>query len=165
MFEKVVCKSRNIITYVDDVDSDIFDDFGTFGVSAVKSASGRAYPYVFCKEKGRRGKIFTLHRLIAARKYGTVTSKNVVDHIDGNPLNNLRDNLRVCTQSENMCNTTKRDDSIYKGYWFDVHRKKWVASISFQKKAYRKRFSTEKEAREYVSNLRKLLHKEFANFG
>jgi hypothetical protein len=40
-----------------------------------------------------------LHRVIMA---ASLSSGMDVDHIDRNPLNNCRDNLRVCTRSENL---------------------------------------------------------------
>jgi hypothetical protein len=43
------------------------------------------------------GKNILLHRFLMGPKKG-----EVVDHIDGNPLNNQRSNLRVCTQGENV---------------------------------------------------------------
>lgn len=44
------------------------------------------------------------------------SSLMVVDHIDGDGLNNQRSNIRVCTQSENMMNQAgKRAISGYKG--------------------------------------------------
>lgn len=43
-----------------------------------------------------------LHRLLLRPSTG-----QVVDHIDGNALNNVRSNLRVCSRAENNRNTRK----------------------------------------------------------
>ncbi len=60
----------------------------------------------------------------------------VIDHLDGNPLNNQKTNLRICTQSENNknrnCNINNR--SGFKGvYWFE-RAKKWRTHIRNNKK-------------------------------
>lgn len=58
------------------------------------TASGRQYLYVASKFERA-----LLHRLIAGASAG-----QVVDHIDGDGLNNTRANLRVCTHAQNMRN-------------------------------------------------------------
>lgn len=42
-----------------------------------------------------------------------------IDHIDGNGLNNQKENLRICTRSENMRNRDKQADNLsgYKGVY------------------------------------------------
>ena len=47
----------------------------------------------------RKGTLVLLHRFLMNAPTGTV-----VDHIDGDPLNNTRANLRVCSPSENAKN-------------------------------------------------------------
>lgn len=53
----------------------------------------------------------------------------LVDHWDGNGLNNCRKNLRVCTKQQNNMNTKKRSNrsSKYKGVHFRAGR--WLAQI------------------------------------
>lgn len=54
--------------------------------------------------------------------------ERVVDHRDGNTLNNTRDNLRVCSLCDNQANRKKQfSHDGYKG----VHRfrNKWMAAI------------------------------------
>ena len=59
----------------------------------------------------------------------------VVDHIDGNSLNNRRSNLRLCTVSQNHQNRRRTyGSSKYKGAWWDKRRNKWVAAITFKGK-------------------------------
>lgn len=53
------------------------------------------------------GSTIRMHREILAAPGGVE-----VDHIDGNPLNNCRSNLRLCTRSENMRNRRKFDRGV-----------------------------------------------------
>ncbi|MDD5134381.1 MAG: HNH endonuclease [Phycisphaerae bacterium] len=59
----------------------------------------------------------------------------VVDHIDGNGLNNTRENLRIVTAAQNCYNQRKcrsRRSSKYKGVSLRKRDKKWTAAIMFQ---------------------------------
>lgn len=62
----------------------------------------------------------------------------VVDHIDGNPLNCSRRNLRICTQAQNNANARKRKDnkSGYKGVFKHSTLNKWVAQVGGGKSRY-----------------------------
>lgn len=55
----------------------------------------------------------------------------VVDHIDGDGLNNTRNNLRVCSQLDNLQNSRKKADtsSRYKGVTWDRQKDRWKARI------------------------------------
>ena len=64
----------------------------------------------------------SLHRLIVECPPGYV-----VDHIDGNPLNNTKANLRVCTRAQNQKNTRKRKKT--------KHKYKGVVRLGFAKYA------------------------------
>ncbi len=68
-----------------------------------------------------------VHRLIMGFPEGMH-----VDHINGNGLDNRKENLRVCTPSQNSMNKKLRSDSTtgYKGVYKckpTVHRKKYVS--------------------------------------
>lgn len=53
-----------------------------------------------------KSKALLMHRLILGLNNPSIC----VDHIDGNPLNNCRNNLRVCSQAENVRNKKKRPE-------------------------------------------------------
>jgi hypothetical protein len=57
-------------------------------------------------------RVILMHRFILG-----INDRNIhVDHIDGNPLNNQRSNLRLCTQKQNNRNrNTIRGRSGYRG--------------------------------------------------
>lgn len=89
-----------------------------------------------------------LHRFLTGCPEGMT-----VDHIDRNPMNNCRDNLRICTLKENLKNT-KRSPS--RGYYFDTHFNKYRAEIMFKGRIIRsKRFLTEQEAIDASCELKK----------
>lgn len=77
---------------------------------------------VFYKRKG-----YSAHRIIATL-FGFNVDGKVVDHIDGNPLNNLIENLRVVSQKENRRNSKIRTDNStgYSGIKFIEDRNHWI---------------------------------------
>lgn len=67
-----------------------------------------------------------LHRFIMNAPVGMV-----VDHIDHNPLNNRKNNLRVCTNSENSRNRVLTNfESGCNGVCKNNRKDRWVATIS-----------------------------------
>ena len=58
-------------------------------------------------------------------------SDMIVDHINGDTLDNRKQNLRICTQSGNCMNRRKgaNKTSIYKGVTFLKSKKRWMAQI------------------------------------
>lgn len=76
-------------------------------------------------------KIYVFHRQIAARM-GIDVDNLQVDHIDRNPSNNCRSNLRGATGSQNKQNSQQvrpNKASIYRGVYWKKDRDKWVSTI------------------------------------
>ena len=76
------------------------------------------------------------------------------DHINGNGLDNRRENLRIATRRENMQNQKnrhRRKTSKYPGVWWSKQRNKWRACIEVNNKQYYLGIysSEEKAARVY----------------
>lgn len=67
-----------------------------------------------------------MHRLILGAPRGMF-----VDHINGDGLDNRRENIRLCTNSQNMMNIRKSPgrSSRFKGVSWDTKNRKWVAQI------------------------------------
>jgi|GEM_PF-1785423 len=89
-----------------------------------------------------------------------------VDHISGNPLDNRRENLRLCTPLGNSRNRPIRSDNLtgYKGVTFRVSENKHVARISPHpgKRILIGRFNTPQEAAAAYDRAAVLYHGEFA---
>lgn len=69
----------------------------------------------------------------------------LIDHKDGDGLNNRKQNLRVCTSSQNSGNTKKHGDgsSRFKGVSLHKQSRKWAARIRTRHLGL---FSSEEEA-------------------
>jgi hypothetical protein len=74
------------------------------------------------------------HRL--AFIYMSGTAPDLIDHIDGNGMNNSWTNLRAASRIQNGANAarSKSNASGHKGVCFDKKRGKWRASISYARK-------------------------------
>jgi hypothetical protein len=73
------------------------------------------------------GKLIKMHTLLGFKGY---------DHIDRNELNNRKNNLRHCTQKENIRNSSIRKDNTSGviGVRWDTRREKWYADIQVDNK-------------------------------
>lgn len=95
-------------------------------------------------------KTIAMHRLLLGAK-----PDQFVDHINGNGLDNRKNNLRFCTRRQNSINSklSIRNTSGYKGVCFYKNVKKWAARIgnSTSKGNYHLGFfdSKEQAARAY----------------
>ena len=100
-----------------------------------------------------------LHRYIMGCATG---DGKIVDHINGNTLDNRKQNLRICTVSENSMNKKVRCDSVsgIKGVAF--RHNKWLATIVAEgKPLHLGYFMTKEEAIEAYAEASKKYHKEF----
>lgn len=149
--------TRGLSCIIDDEDADLAE---------YTWKAERAIPYAY-RTKGRGSvRRITLHRVIMSRKMGRDFAPGErVDHIDGNALNNTRDNLRVCTPSQNSTNIglTRRNTSGYKGVTWNKRYRKWQASITVDRKCkYLGSFATPQEAYAAYCEAALKYHGEFA---
>lgn len=87
-----------------------------------------------------------------------------VDHIDGNGLNNQKNNLRICSPLQNMRNqkVRKNNSSGYRGVHWSIKHNKWIARIgSNYMRIHLGCFDDKREAAEAFNNASKKYHGEF----
>lgn len=95
----------------------------------METQSGKKYVRRTHKFPGiRRYATLLLHREILG-----VSSEIQVDHINGDGLDNRRENLRVATICQQRMNSSKRKNSVhscYKGVTYHIKDAKWVTQIT-----------------------------------
>lgn len=130
--KKVVSKKHGgFVITVSDEDAGLLDYRWSVGVW---KRGGRPWIYVERREVDSNGKPQTirLHTAVLGHRPGMM-----IDHIDGNPLNNCRDNLRHVTVAENAFNRGLNVNNTV-GYKGVVRRgkDKFYARLSARKKHY-----------------------------
>jgi hypothetical protein len=104
-----------------------------------------------------------LHRVLMSVDDGLL-----VDHRDGDGLNNRRSNLRVATRAQNNRNQrlVVRNSSGFKGVSWDKHERKWQAQIRMNNKTHNLgRYRTPEDAHAAYCEASTRLHGEFARHG
>jgi len=97
--------------------------------------------------------------------HNLIMGEKGIDHIDGNPLNNQKSNLRVCSHRQNLCNrkATKRNKLGYVGVYYDKKLKRFRAQIKAgDKRIHIGLYDTAVEAAKAYDEAALKYHKEFA---
>ena len=112
--------------------------------------------YIFARINGKN--IF-LHRLLTNARPG-----EIVDHIDGNPLNNQKHNLRICTAKQSTINRKPYAKNRYlRGVRLAKNGVEWEAYIKIGKDSHNLgRYKTEAEACQAYNDIAQTLHGEYA---
>lgn len=142
--------SQGKYAIVDDADYDVVKDIKWYYHNAGYAAT-----------KYFSGKTMLLHRYLMQEL--SFDSEMLVDHVDGNKLDNRRSNLRICTHSQNMQNSkiSKKNTSGHKG--INAHKYGlWRARVIIDGKEICKYFKTKTEAVEARKLLVQQYHGEFA---
>src|SRR5690606_31440543 len=109
-----------------------------------------------------------LHRYLFNLESGTIHNKSkiFVDHINGNKLDNRRENLRLCDNEKNQQNRFKTTGkSKYKGVIWDKSHNAWLVRIQpeNEKRKYIGLYRDELEAAKAYNDAAIKIFGEFAN--
>ena len=141
-------KGENYIVLIDEED---FDRVSKHNWHIHHDKPNSKYCRANIKIDGRK-KTLPLHRFLMGLQHG---DKRIINHIDGNGLNNKKSNLEICNNLYNCqsINTKKRF-----GHIFIDNRvnKKYRAEVRINKKKYSKYFYTYAEAEAYLDTLKEL---------
>jgi hypothetical protein len=133
----------------------ITDDLKIFSVARKGTSGNEIIPQMNTKNgylrvslsKDNKRKKVMLHRIIAENFIPNPNNYTIVDHINGNKLDNRIENLRWCSQAENTRfdnhKIRSNNTSGFRGISFDKRCSKYQTEISFDgKRIYVGKFDT-----------------------
>lgn len=115
-------KDQVFTCVVDDIDDHLFETYNWFILS-------KKDPRAYRKKKinGKRKTIYLYRELLGIQNEDGI---RVVDHINGNVLDNRRINLRICSKRENLLNQINPMNKVgFRGVEFDKKSNKFHARI------------------------------------
>lgn len=153
-------KGTGKIVLVDDSDFDTVSKFKWY-----LKDNGYAVAY---KYENAKGSYIWMHRLILDTPAGFDT-----DHVNHNKLDNRKENLRICSRSENSMNKGKARNYKYSKYKGVSYTNKasskssrdyfyWTANIKVNGKRYSRVGKSEQDAAMKYNELARQYHGEYA---
>lgn len=152
------------------VDDEDFNDLNQWKWSAQGVKNGNNF---YAKRADRKKIIvndehFFSTKMISMHRYlmGVSDPNIIIDHIDGNGLNNQKNNLRACTTPDNLKNRRSKGTktSKFKGVTQKGVSNQWVSHISVDKKRlYLGTYASEMDAAVAYNIAAKEHHGGFAN--
>ena len=116
--------------YIAQVSRCDYEELSQWNWNPYKSTKGRKIVYAqrLANAGGKRKRVFMHKQIFPQWKE--------IDHIDGNGLNNTRNNLRDCLHAENGANRSynSNNTSGYKGVFFHARDNYWFSSIGINGK-------------------------------
>lgn len=157
--------TRGQVTVVDDEDVDLAQ-LKWYAFFAANYSGGGAH-LAARKVSADNGQQTTfLHRVVLARAIGRVLKRHEYpDHINRDPLDNRRSNLRLATRSENARNRNAQSNNVsgYKGVGWHKRSRKWRAFITLNRKQrHIGHFDKAEDAARAYDKAARELHGEFA---
>ena len=149
---KVIDLTRGLQATVDDQDWEWLNDICSWNAHPAKQRDERWYA-----SGSQSGKTIYMHRIILDAPIGVM-----VDHVNGNGLDNRRQNLRLATKSQNNANRNGYQNRTgFRGV--EPHKKRFIAVIWINHKRKNVgRFDTAIEAAIARDMAAKKVYGEFA---
>jgi hypothetical protein len=152
--------SKGHIALVDDEDYDVLSRFNW---CANERYTGTVYAQTTIRGDSGRKTTLSMHRFLM-----NPPGKCVVDHIDGDGLNNIRSNLRICEHQDNCANRSHNPHS--KSGFFGVYKNDYAGHVGrYMAKIYDGKrlihlgmFDTPEEAAHARDRAAKKIHGTFA---
>lgn len=140
---QTIVLTKGKVAVIDDID---YESVSSFRWYARKNERGNWYAATSMRIDGKRRQVH-MHRFI----YGAdLIQKILVDHVNGDGLDNRRENLRAATHQQNTIHSKKRSGcytSAFKGVHYSRTHNRWVAKLySKGRLVMKRRFKTEREA-------------------
>lgn len=139
------------------VDDDIYEQIQGKHWRLIKVSNGAVYVGWKSHKAGKDLTVY-LHRLVVGNP------KGMVDHINGDPFDDRRENLRIVTNSQNQMNSKgKAHSSIYKNVYWNKQLEKWKVQFTVDGQSFFiGYFEEERIAGEVAELNRPIFHGEYA---